>query len=82
MKREKKYFRICPRCGSPEIFHISSYQTITPAAGVLGFLVEPMVEVIPLNYRCRSCGYEGFVIEVEDVEKYRKNLKINKGGLK
>jgi hypothetical protein len=61
MKKEEKYFKICPHCGSLNV-------KIPPA----GFDIKMTVR----DY-CEDCGNKGIFPEIEEskIEEFRKKLK-------
>ena len=55
-----KYTKICPKCGNLDLFMTSFAQI---------FAANP--------YKCEKCNYSGLFpeININDIEKFRKNIK-------
>ena len=66
MKKEKKFAKFCPRCGSKKI-----KMAITPWKVSTAFFN---------NYYCQECGFEGYILEADEelIKEFRRKLSDRK----
>ena len=59
----KEFQKVCLACGSINLTTLATVNGGIPGASDISGM-----------YHCRECGWRGFPVEVEDVEKFKKQL--------